>query len=51
MKVVAEGTITVPYTIYEYEVDGEVRYDYYDSDVLFESIEEAIQDFRDRHSS
>lgn len=48
-EVVAAGFIEVPYTITAYIVDGETKYDYYDSDQFFDTIEEAIQDFRDTH--
>ncbi len=46
-EVVAQGIIEVPYVITAWIVDGEVKYDYYDSDVYFDTIQEAIQDFRD----
>lgn len=42
-KTVATGYIKVPFTIHEYEIDGEVVYDWYDSDVLYDTIDEAIR--------
>jgi len=44
--VVASGIIEVPFQITEYTVDGVTRYDYYDSDEFFDSIEEAISSFK-----
>jgi hypothetical protein len=45
--VVARGAVIVPYAITEYTVDGEKKYDWYDSDQLYDTIDEAIQAFTD----
>lgn len=42
-----EGIVEVPIRITEYTVDGKTVYDYYDSDVWYETIEEAIRSFED----
>lgn len=44
--VVARGIIEVPFVITEYTVDGETRYEYYDSDEFYDSIEDAIRSFK-----
>lgn len=43
VKTVATGYIKVPFSIQEYEIDGETVYDWYDSDILYETIDEAIR--------
>jgi hypothetical protein len=49
-EVVEEGVVTVEYVIRAWQVDGETRFDWVadhgDSDELFETIEEAVQDVK-----
>lgn len=44
--VVKTGVVEVPYDINAYEMDdGTIMYDWYDSDNLYETIEEAEEAF------
>lgn len=46
-EVVFQGEVSVPITIFKYEVDGEDKFDYYDSDQWFDTLEDAIRSFED----
>lgn len=51
-QTVAEGAVVARYIVRAYNVDGEIKYDWvadnWDSDELFDSIEEAQDDARSR---
>lgn len=48
-KQVWVGEIHVPLVINEWLIDGETRYDYYDSFELYDSIEEAVRAAANQH--